>query len=169
MNEPETNFEPLTRLLSLKRHEVPPPGFFNNFSSRVIAQIRVEESSKAEGLFGRLFYEAPWLLKFFRTFEAKPAYAGGFASVLFLLLVAGIVYSDHPEVTTESFAPAPESASVAPSVSSPFAVATAGFLDQSASQSSGLVSSTNPVLSLEPSSSPFGGQNPLFQPVGFTR
>ncbi len=33
MNESEHNFQDLKRLLKLKRHEVPPPGYFNNFSS----------------------------------------------------------------------------------------------------------------------------------------
>jgi hypothetical protein len=168
MNEQEANFEALGRLLALKRHEVPPPGYFNNFSTQVITQIRLGETAKDDGPFGRLFVEAPWLLKFIRVFEAKPAYAGAFASVLFLLLVAGIVYSNNPDVATETFVPA-ASASTSSSGSASLAAVNTGFLDQSMPQTSGLVSSTNPVLSLEPSSSPFGGQNPLLQPVGFTR
>jgi hypothetical protein len=165
MNEPADNFEPLRKLLALKRHEVPPPGYFNGFSNQVIARIRLGEAAKADGMIARLLNEAPWLLRFIRIFEAKPAYAGMFASVMFLLLVAGIVYSDHPEVTPDTLTPA---SAPAPN-SSPLAVVTPGFMEQSMGQSSGLVSSTNPVLSLEPSSSPFGGQAPLFQPVGFTR
>ena len=170
MNEPDANFEPLCRLLTLKKYEVPPPGYFNNFSDQVITQIRLGESVKDSSWLTRLFVEAPWLLKFFRTFEAKPAYAGTFASVLFLLLVTGIVYSDysdHPEITAENFMPSATTAT-APGGSSLLTVAPA-FLGQSTSQSSGLVSGTNPVSSFDSGGSPFGGQNPLFQTAGFTR
>ena len=43
MNESENNFSELKRLLKLKRHEVPPPGYFNDFSAEIIARIRAGE------------------------------------------------------------------------------------------------------------------------------
>ena len=40
MNAEPENFDQLCRLLKLKRHESPPPRYFNDFSSQVIARIR---------------------------------------------------------------------------------------------------------------------------------
>jgi hypothetical protein len=100
MNENE-QFESLRRLLALKRHEVPPPGYFNRFSGEVIARIRAgEHPSAAAG--ERLFSQAPWLLRFLQMFEAKPAFASSFASALCLLLLFGIVYAERPDATPQS-------------------------------------------------------------------
>jgi len=101
MNENE-NFEALRRLLVLKRHEVPPPGYFNRFSSEVIARIRAGEqdaSSTAESVFAR----APWLLRFLQMFEARPAFASSFASALCLLLLFGIVYAEQSDQMSQQF------------------------------------------------------------------
>ena len=169
MNEENSNFEPLVKLLALKRHEVPPPGYFNSFSSQVVERIRHNESARGEGFLGTLFAEAPWLLKFVRIFETRPAIAGTFASALFLLLVGGIVYNNDiaPANNAEVLMTSQPEQNGA---SSPLVASTSGFLDQSGSSSSDQVSSTNPVYSLGSGNSEFGGQNAMFQlqPVGFT-
>jgi len=46
-SEPE-NFEALRRLLVIKRHEQPPPGYFNDFSRQVISRIRADEAAAGE-------------------------------------------------------------------------------------------------------------------------
>ncbi|MGH7940188.1 MAG: hypothetical protein ACREFR_03850 [Limisphaerales bacterium] len=71
----------MRRLLALKRHEVPPPGYFENFSSKVIGRIRAAQAAR----------EVPWILRFIQAFEAKPIYPVGVASALCLLLLFGIV------------------------------------------------------------------------------
>ena len=164
MNEPDSNFEALRQLLALKKHEIPPPGYFTRFSGEVVARIRAGESAKPETIMERLFSEAPWLLKLIQAFESKPAFTGVFASALCLLIVAGIVYSDNPTITPDG----PASAQISLN-GAPVAAMSAGFLDaSSAAPQGGLVVSTNQVESLDPSASPFGNPNPLLQPVSFT-
>lgn len=81
MSENENDFEALRRLLALKRHEVPPPGYFEDFSSRVIGRIRAAEAAP----------QLPWLLRLLHAFETRPAYPVAFASALCTLLLFGIV------------------------------------------------------------------------------
>ena len=71
MNESENNFESLRRLLALKRHEIPPPGYFNGFSGQVMSRIRAGETAESREIAG-----SSWLLKFLQVFEAKPAFVG---------------------------------------------------------------------------------------------
>jgi len=159
MNQSENNFESLRRLLALKRHEIPPPGYFDDFPSQVLSRIRAGEADVPGAIADRLFAEAPWLLNFFRVFEAKPAFVGAFACTLCLLLLFGIIYAGRPDAM-------PKTALLAAMTQSavPLADATAPVLTPSPGQT-GLMISTNPVLSLEPVALPFGQQNPLAQPV----
>ncbi|MGA2863660.1 MAG: hypothetical protein ABSF95_04145 [Verrucomicrobiota bacterium] len=94
--EPE-NFEPLRRLLAWKRHEQPPPGFFDDFSRRVIVRIKTGDlGDEAVGV-GQLFWEAPWFQRFWTALERKPALAGAFGLSVCGLLLAGIICSVAPK------------------------------------------------------------------------
>jgi hypothetical protein len=161
MNENEDHFQELRRLLVLKRHETPPPGYFNNFSGQVLQRIRAGEKAETTTLFEQLFGPASWLAKLLNVnvLEAKPAFASGFAGALCLVLLFGIVYVERPDLT-----PAPMlQAATAPAS---LAALSPTALSQSAGQM-GIMSSTNPVLNLQPLASNFGPQNPLAQPVSF--
>jgi hypothetical protein len=160
MNQSENNFESLRRLLALKRHEIPPPGYFDDFPSQVLSRIRAGEAETPRAMADRLFAEAPWLLNFFRVFEAKPAFVGAFACTLCLLLLFGIIYAGRPDAM-------PKTALLAAMTQSavPLADVTAPVLTPSPGQQPGLMVSTNPVLSLEPVVTLFNQQNPLAQPV----
>jgi len=159
MNENENQFEPLRRLLALKRHETPPPGYFNTFSSRVISRIRAGEGARSEGVAEGL----SWLLGLVESFQFKPAFAGAFASVLGLFLIFGIVYAERSESTPQPMFQAeignnsPLLASVSPTA-----------LAQPADQVGGIVASADPVLNFQTAASPFQPQNPLAQPVSFS-
>lgn len=52
-NRPE-EFDQLRRLLALKRHEVPPPGFFDRLPNQIMARIEREPSSRWEEMLDRL-------------------------------------------------------------------------------------------------------------------
>ena len=160
MNEDENNFESLRRLLALKRYETPPPGYFNNFSRQVLQRIRASHNEPSANMLEELFNQAPWLAKLFQALDVRPVLAGGFAGALCLLLLFGIVYAERPDFTPETLLQAANS-------SAELAVVTPTALSQPVEQS-GIVSSAEPVFSLQPAASPFGQQNPLAQPVNFS-
>jgi hypothetical protein len=90
MSDNEQDFDALRRLLALKRHEVPPPGYFEDFSGNVIARIRADEAAA----------KLPWVLRFLQMFESRPAYPVVFASSLCMLLLYGIVsVEQNPEIS----------------------------------------------------------------------
>ena len=87
------NFEALRRLLAFKRHEQPPPGYFHNFSSRVIDRIRAGERIPQTSLFERLFAPTQWLQHLWAALETKPAFAAAMGAAVCSLLLVGMVYS----------------------------------------------------------------------------
>ncbi len=154
MNESENNFDVLCQLLKLKRHETPPPGYFNRFSGQVIMRLRSGEAKKSSS-------ETSWLLKLLQAFEFKPAFAGAFASALCLLLVFGIVYAERPDSSPQPLLQNSEQSSGS------FAALSPASLPQTA-DSIGIIASNNAVNSLQPVASLFGSQNPFAQQVGFS-
>ena len=155
MNENDNNFEMLRRLLALKRHEIPPPGYFNRFSGEVIARIRASEAGEPA---------SPWPFRLLQIFEFKPAFAGVFASALCLLLVFGIVFAERPDSTSQ---PLLQPVAQSDGGASQLAALSAAALPETTIQT-GMIASTNPVLSLEPVESLFSQPNPLVMPVNFS-
>ena len=158
MNNNENNFESLRHLLVLKRHEIPPPGYINNFSSNVIQRIRAGHTGESASLLEQFFGQAPWASRLLQVFNVKPVFAGGFAGALCMLLLFGIVYAERPDFTPQPVLQASVSTTTLASV-------TPASLSQPAEQI-GIVSSTSPVLGLEPAAPTFEQQNPLAHTVG---
>jgi len=167
MNQNEHNFDDLKKLLKLKQHEVPPPGYFNNFSGQVISRIRAGEAGRSQSFTERLQVEAPWAMSIFRIFETRPGLIGGFATSLCLLLVLAVVFAERSEHSSQNLlaiSAEPAAASVGNSVTAMTAPTLA-----TGSDNSGIVASTNPVTSLQPTATLFGqeGGSTLFQPASF--
>ena len=158
MKENEQNFDELKRLLKLKRHEVPPPGYFNNFSDKVIARIQAGEAANYGTAYENVQTHAPWLARFFAIFEAKPAVIGGFATGLCALLALGAVLTEKSDQTATGFVA--ENTDSTPmslaSLSMPTGLADAGGIQVSSNSAS-----------LQPMATLFGQQNPLLQSASF--
>jgi len=94
MDHDSQNFEQLRRLLALKRHEQPPPGYFHRFSRQVIAQIQEGEFVETATPMERFLEQAPWLQRFWAALETKPVFAAAVAVAACLMLVAGVFYTE---------------------------------------------------------------------------
>ena len=159
MNENENNFESLRRLLAQKRHETPPPGYFNSFSGQIIARIRAGEGKAPQT---DRSSEASWFVKLLQAFELKPAFAGAFASALSLLLVLGIVYAERPDSGPQPILQtADQSIGSFASMSSPAAISQPTMAND-------FTTSNSAATSLQPVASLFGSQNVFAQPVSFS-
>ena len=134
MNPAPENSDRLRKLLALKRHEPPPPGYFNLFSDKIIARI------EAEGPCIRI----SWWQRLFPELDAKPVLACAYGLVIMGLLAIGVGASQSldteetaaPNLGRPWFAQAPASDAMLP-VSVPVAQAS-------------LTGQTNPASSVNP-------------------
>lgn len=116
---PPDDFESLRRLLATKRHERPPPGYFDDFSTRVMARIAREEEMRARSWWHR------WSESFFPGALLVPANALTLCGLVFvgasLYLVLrdrgprgaelGVVRKIDPSPRPAGWAPGPPSLS----------------------------------------------------------
>jgi hypothetical protein len=160
MSTAPEEFEQLRKLLKLKRHEQPPPGFFNDFSSHVLDGI---ESRKPAKRTERLGEEAPWLARFFRLLENNVLAASGFATAVCAVLIGGVVYSEYVDQAPASSVANNDGAMMA-------SIGGSSLETGYSSGSGGLLASTNAIFSPSipgsPFDSSFGSLN--VQPVSFS-
>jgi hypothetical protein len=90
MNTPsDHDFAELQRLLRLKRHEQPPPGYFEALPRQVMASLRKQPRAQAgEGTEG----VPAWILSFLERIQAQPAFAGLVGAGLCILLLGAVVF-----------------------------------------------------------------------------
>lgn len=165
MSDTNDNFKDLKGLLKLKRHEIPPPGYFNRFSDDVVSRIRAGESG-GQNFMERLRSDWPSLATVLGLFEVKPALIGGLATGVCLLLLATVLVTDRSESgPSDGVAVMAQTAQAQAVPEASPALASAVSL---APPDAGITVSTNPVASLQPVATLFGSQqNPLFQPAAF--
>jgi hypothetical protein len=108
MEKTPEELESVRRLIALKRHETPPPGYFRDFSRQVIARIEREERARPE----------PWWGRFGAFLDWRPALLGANA-----LIVAGLGLLAVTAVVVQNSRSAPETAGTLP----PFSQASAGL------------------------------------------
>jgi len=80
-NAQPDDFEQLRKLLALKRHEVPPPGYFDRFSGNVIARLHAPEPAP----------KPTWLQLLGLDFDLKPAFLCATGVAVFALFSLGII------------------------------------------------------------------------------
>jgi len=147
----------LLKLLALKRHEQPPPGYFEHFSNGIIARLNAGEA-RQRGWWEDIFEEALWLKWLWSAFEAKPILAGAFGVVVCGLVVSGIVYSQ--KLDQASVTPGP------PPGQSLFTAAPSGWSLEPSAQPT-LTASTNPVIEPQIPGSVFDVFRPVAKPASY--
>jgi len=76
----DMDFEKLRKLLELKRHEVPPPGYFEDFSATVIARIEAEDARPATS----------WWQRLLPGIDTSPVMLGAYGVIAGSLIIAGV-------------------------------------------------------------------------------
>lgn len=77
---PDESNRRLLSLLALKRHELPPPGFFDQLPNRILVNIRA----------GSRTAEAPWWERLWQNVRHEPLLAGSYAALATGALIFGV-------------------------------------------------------------------------------
>lgn len=98
------DFEQLRRLMALKRHEQPPPGYFHGFSREVIVRIKAGELGNESESSVWSFGTSSLFQRIWATLDARPILAGAFGVAVCGFFVVGALVSDS---TTADSTPLP--------------------------------------------------------------
>jgi hypothetical protein len=138
--QPEPHLQ-VRRLLAIKRHEQPPPGYFHKFSGDVVARIRAGDRADDRNVLGGLLGESAWLQRVWNFLEDKPLVAGLFGAAACAMVLSVFVMSEKPG-TTASAEPQPEQGVTIANISPSSEVIPVVFGEQPAS-------STDPMTGLD--------------------
>ncbi len=106
MSRETENFEPLRRLLKLKRYERPPLLYFDDFSSRVIARLELGERGEPDSPpVEQPLWQGRWLQRILSALAAKPAVIGVFSLAICASLIAGVFHAERSGVQLAGHAP----------------------------------------------------------------
>jgi hypothetical protein len=105
MNPEQENFEALRKLLALKRHEIPPPGYFDHLPRRISSRLRAHEDAPT-------FWEA-WA----ERFRSNASLAYGFGLTACGVLAISIIHT--AQIETARVASQPRDLAVSWNASAP--------------------------------------------------
>ena len=157
METENDQFEQVRKLLALKRHEQPPPRYFLEFSSKVIARLQALEAAQP----------ATWRQRLGLDFDFRPAMMGAFGVVACAVLLVGVITSlgvSQPSTPGFPLAGDPSSLFASPTVVPAFA---GGLSLNPIVRTEEIPASTVPVSGGASDSSPFDLGVPRAQRAGF--
>lgn len=106
------DFQQLRRLLALKRHEQPPPGYFHGFSRQVIVRIKAGELGDQSEASLWSFSGGSFLQRIWATLDARPVLAGAFGVAVCGFFVVGALLSDNGTNATAATSEMPNTATM---------------------------------------------------------
>jgi hypothetical protein len=106
-SDPE-NFDPLLRLVAIKKYEQPPPEYFDLLAQEIRLRLQAMQAERASDPANELV-EAAWFARLRALFDARPMLAGAFGVLVCGLILSGILYWQRIETraTTVAIEPAP--------------------------------------------------------------
>lgn len=158
--QPEPHLQ-VRRLLAIKRHEQPPPGYFHKFSGDVVARIRAGDRADDKNVLAGVLGDSAWLQSVWNFLEGKPLVAGLFGATACAMVLSVFVMSEKPD-TTASSEPQPAPGVAIANISAPNQAIPVMFGDQS------VPSSTAPVMLSQPGMSLDGLTPPKARPASWT-
>ncbi len=158
MSSSPEDFETLRRLLACKRHEVPPPGYFNRLSDQVLTRLEEEDAIP----------ESSWWDYFLSRFDARPFWACAYGFAVSSLLLMGFRLSQifENEAMAAGGPPGPWLATTP----DPSNVVPGQFMQAHLGTSSGLASfsSVSPDVEVESHAARLSSAGLRVQPAAFT-
>jgi hypothetical protein len=154
METEHDQFQKLQKLLALKRYEQPPPRYFQDFSSKVLARIQAGEAVQ----------QVTWRQRLGLDFDFRPAMMGAVGVVVCGLLLVGVISSASVKETTNAgftMVHDPSRFLAAPTTDPAFVGGFNGTIAQ-------VQESSIAPLGGESSGSPFGQLTPRAERVAFT-
>ena len=157
METEHDQFEQVRKLLALKKYEQPPPRYFQEFSSGVLAQLQIVRQ------------RVTWRQRLGLDFDFNPAIVGAVGVGVCVLLLVGVITSlggPQSSTTTPGLSFASDSPAVfsspngSPSLVSGFSLAPIPNPEE-------IPASTVPVSDITPGSSPFNQLLPRTEPARF--
>lgn len=147
-------FDELRKLLALKRHEVPPPGYFDRLPREI--HVRLAARQPAARAMAAPDVKPSWLATFLRLVGSRPSFVGALGAAVSGVILAGIIYGHYRETPASPLAPElVQMPSILPGITeAPAAMAVAPVL-----------TSTNPILPRPPASLLFDGSWLQAQPA----